>query len=74
MKVLVTFWDVEGGENSQVLGTYDSLQITYNVLRDGKDQLLAEYHSKCGHDNDDHWFVFANESEWTDFTVEAVEE
>jgi len=65
--IRVTVWDIEGGERHQVVADVESIQMTDTTLRDDNDKTLLYLD-----DIVTKWVVPKDGTQWSDFTVEAI--
>ena len=66
MGVRIVAWDIPGGENSEDLGTFESVQVTGRDVRDPDGNVILHFFGEC-------WFSLVTGNGWYDFTIEPVE-
>ena len=67
MNLEVTFLDIAGGEYREVIGPFESVQVTNNMLRDQDGHDLARFDCE-----EWVWFNLATGNGWYDWTVSEV--
>ena len=63
--IRITAFDINGGENREVIGDFESVQMTDNELRDPDGNVILRWF-------DFTWFSQLSGNGWYDWTVEAV--
>lgn len=63
--IRIVAYDMEGGVDKEVIGEFESVQMTDNELRDPDGKVILRWFANV-------WFSQKSGNGWYDWTVEAV--
>ena len=63
--IQIVAWDIEGGRDKEIIGEFESIQITDREVRDTEGTTLLYFFDEC-------WFSTKTGNGWYDWTVEVV--
>lgn len=64
-RVRIVAWDIPGGTHSEMVGEFESVQMTGRELRDQDGTTILNFY-------DEVWFNVETGNGWYDWTAEAV--